>query len=278
MLTCYVYRQYGAQDILLISWDLQTGGFVSVIGRPKSLGKGLMGKPTVAYSMDGQMVGAFHWYHNASMICIYDIISGVHTHSHWLGSPFSNGGPISDDIWTHGESIRFVTAGPATMTIWEAGFASGAAPTEVETMSSPEDVRSVVPSDNAVGGLTGRVRFLPTSRRLAIAHNNKVLVWDTRNSMLSCTDTDRRPMMTFSSDGHFFEYRTAGPEIHLWKESYTGYRLCGKFTPAPNIPRRSSPLMDTRLSALVTARSGYGIQKASPPPLSIFLPQLPNTL
>ena len=252
MLTCFSYNICDVLETFLISWDLQTGGVVSLIRHEKP-GSLLVGKPSIAYSKNGQMVGAFHWYHSASMIYIYDIISGVHTHSHLLGSPFLSVGPISNDIWTHGESFRFVTAGPATMTIWEVGFAPGAAPTDFETLPIPMDVRSAVLSDITVDELTGRVRFLPTSHRLAIVHNKKVLVWDTRNykSMLSCTDTSVCPRMSFSSDGHFFAYSTTQSEIYLWKESHTGYILYEKFTSRAEHP---TPLLSPSGNSIV----GFG--------------------
>jgi len=133
---------------------------------------------------------------------------------------------VSNNIWTHGESLRFATVGPTTITIWEVGFASESPPTEVETLPVPDSVRTAIPFREPKY-IPEQVQFLPASCRLAIIHQGKVLVWDTRNykSLLSQTDTRCCPGMSFSSDGRFFACSTTGYEILLWKESPTGYVL-----------------------------------------------------
>ena len=144
----------------------------------------------------------------------------MHSHSLRRGTPLPN-------IWSHGEILRFITVDVTIIIIWEVGFTSGAAPTEVETLPAPDAFYT-----------HQRVwaRFFPTSWRLALTFTDKVLVWDVRNSkyLLRCTDakfdgpvsfSDGRT--SFSSDGRFFACSTTGSDIYFWKESPTGYLLRG---------------------------------------------------
>ena len=265
VLTCF--SDGGCSDeTFLISWDLQTGGTVSIIKRQGQ--KPTMGNPSVTYSMDGKMVGVFYWCRSTSAILIYNVISGVHMHSYWFNSSlvtrnaFFNDGPVSNDIWTHGESLRFVTARAKTIVIWELGFTSGPIPTEIETIPVSGDVESAVLScNNSTGGLMEQVRFLPTSCRLAIARAEKVLVWDLRNSISllhnSGTDVKYHPRRSFSSDGRFFACSTTGSEILLWKESPTGYALHGTLTPGTE---HSTPLLSPNGESIVAFGGGTTIR------------------
>jgi len=234
------------------------------------------------------MVGVCYWYCDFAVISIHDVVSGVHMHSHSLGTPFavgdlypndgsasddgsvsesgsvsdsslvsrkklapnnspvsnkspvsvSSNGQVSNDIWTHGKSLRFATLGLTTITIWEVGFTSETPPTEVETLSVPNDIRSAMPPHIDYPDLAERVQLLPASCRLVIAHQGKVLVWDARNSksLLSQTDTRCSPRMSLTSDGRFFACSTTGYEIHLWKDSPTGYVLHGTLASSNGIP------------------------------------------
>jgi len=247
-------RPYGP---FLITWDLQTGGTVSIIrwqGREYTTGN-----PSVAYSVDGEMVGVFRRC-VPSVILIFNVITGVQVHSYSLNDllaarMFHNDGPDSNVIWTHGESLRFAIAGEKTVATWELGFTSRSTPTEIEIISVSDDVESAVFSRNdSTGGRARKVRyrFLPTSCRLASFRAEKVLVWDLRNSTSllhdNSPDIKYHPRMSFSSDGRFFACSTAGSEIHLWKESLTGYTLHGMLTPGTEY---STPLLSPNGESIV---------------------------
>ena len=238
------------QELFVVSWDLQTGGITSLIKHQGSDGQYIAGKPCIAYSGNGKMVGVFYWYYHSTMILVHDVVSGVFLHSHLVGSPFSKGGPISNDIWIHGESLRFATAGRTTITIWEVGFASGSAPTELETISVPEDVLSAMPRHIDYDNFTERVRFLPASYRLAIAHQGQVVVWDTKNYklLLSRMDIKCRPRMSFSLDGRFFACSTVESAIYLWRESPTGYIL---HETLESSARSSTPLLSPNGDSII---------------------------
>jgi len=174
------------------------------------------------------MVGVFYYHGDTKTnIFICDVASGVRMYSHSLGGDI----PIRNDIWTHGESLRFTTADATTITIREVGFTSGVAPTEVETLPNP---------DGFNGSKRTGARLLPAPCRLALALEDKGLAREVRNSkcLLHCTDTGFRPRMTFSTDGRFFACSTTGSDIYLWKESPTGYILheilaSGAASPSP---------------------------------------------
>ena len=150
-------------------------------------------------------------YRITTNLSICDVASGVYMHSHSL-----DGGEIllPNNIWTHGESLQFVTAGAETITIWEVGFTSGATPTEVGTLP----ILDGFPIDGRGVG----VQFLPSPCRLAFfTEECGVQVWDARNSrcLLDCTDAEFYGGMSFSSDGRFFTCSGMESETYLWKES-----------------------------------------------------------
>ena len=204
------------KEPFVVSWDLQTGVVVGVI-RWQGPECDIRVHPldgesfTIAYSADGKMVGVLYCYRSVydnnritTTLSICDVASGVYMHSHSL-----NGGEIllPNNIWTRGESLQFVTAGAATMTIWEVGFTSGATPTEVGTLPIPKDVRGV--------------QFLPSPCRLAFFPRERgVRVLDPQNSkcLLNYTNAFFSGGMSFSSDGCFFTCSTRS-ETYLWKES-----------------------------------------------------------
>ena len=212
----------------VVSWELQRGGVASAIRLQRPELK-FYGSPSMAYSADGKMVGIHCRSRScASSILIYDVSSGVliHPHSHKENIPLKDSIWVyGDRIWTHGGSLRFVTADKTTITIWEVGFTSDATPTEVETLPTPDrfdDQWSVA-------------QFLHAPCRLALRREGRtrgrILVWDVRSSryLLECTDANFKKYTSFSSDGRFFACGTRGPDIYLWKDSPDGYVLHGIF-------------------------------------------------
>ena len=210
----------------VVSWELQRGGVASAIRLQRPELK-FYGSPSMEYSADGKMVGIHCRSRScASSILIYDVSSGVliHPHSHKENIPLKDSIWVyGDRIWTHGGSLRFVTADKTTITIWEVEFTSDATPTEVETLPTPDrfdDQWSVA-------------QFLHAPYRLALHHKDRtrgrILVWDVRSSryLLECTDANFKKYTSFSSDGRFFARGTRGPDIYLWKDSPDGYVLHG---------------------------------------------------
>ena len=155
-------------------------------------------------------------YSKDTEIFIFDVDSGTLIKSHLLNDIE----PLSNPIWTHGESLRFATADATTITIWEVEFDLGAIPTDVETLPAPDRFSDKRPEYPWIH---------PTPCRLAFVSQDGVIVWDVRDSryLLECTDTEFFSTMSFSSNGLFFACSTAGSEVYLWKESLTGYILHG---------------------------------------------------
>ena len=133
-------------------------------------------------------------------------------------------------IWTHGACLRFATVKPGSIAIWQVGFTSIHTLAEVESLPAPDDIGSE------------ESLFLPTRFRLAFVLGEAVLVWDARGSkfLLNFVDGDRPMGLSFSSDGHFFACGTIGQDIHLWKESPTGYVLHRKLV--SSIDKEKAPL------------------------------------
>ena len=203
----------------VVSWDLQTGGMVSTIRLPK---QGNVEGASITYSTDGKVVGVFYWCfddNKTADIFICDIASGLCMDSH----SFNNNTPLLKTIWTYGESLQFTTADAMTVTIWEVRFISGSTPTKVETFPAPDGLDYV----SEPQFLPTSCIFLPTPCLLALTFEDRLLVWDVRNTkcLLDCTDINFCDLkLFFSSNGGFFAC-SAINTIHLWKQSPTGYTL-----------------------------------------------------
>jgi WD40 repeat protein len=246
------------RKLCVVSWDLQTGGISSVIRWLAEGPRGVEGALSMTYSANGKMIGVSHYYF-PNLDCdifICDVASSVLMNSLSLKATR----PVSNLIWTHGESLRLATtANATTITIWEVG-SSDAIPTEVGTLPTPH-------------GFGQESSFLqydqlhPATCRFAFVHDKKIVVWDAQNSryLLECTDAKFYNKMSFSSDGRFFACKTMGSEIYLWKESPTGYMLHGIFTSTLSTPLltqngesilafhdRSIQLWRTRPSSILT--------------------------
>ena len=205
----------------LTSWDLQTGGPVSTIssGLDESYGRRI----SSTYSMDGKIFAvAYGDSHRLTSISTYDLLPRTHTCRYHA----PEGSMVS--IWTHGGCIRFAAVGPGSITIWEVGFTSTDAPTEVERLPVPGDL--------------GRLRvalFLPALSRLASVSDAGTMVWDARDSkLLLNVDDIVANTISFSSDGRFLACGTNSREVYIWKESGAGYELHKKFmTITQNLPK-----------------------------------------
>ena len=248
ILTCFSGDHTASQDreLYVVSWDLQTGGVITVTrwqGPARDSSGTLF--PSIAYSGDGKMVGVCYYgdqdpnYSEGFNIFICNVTSGTLIHSHSLGDTV----PLSNHIWTRGESLRFTTADATTITIREVGFISGAAPKEIEALPTPDGF------DNE------RPRFTqlhPTPCRLAFVSQDRIRVWDGQNSrfLLECADAEFGPSMSFSSDGRLFACSTAGSNVYLWKESPDGYILHGIL--ASNAGYGPTPLLAPNGKSIVT--------------------------
>jgi len=196
------------------TWDLQTGGQISATPSTPNTPPSWCFSST--YSMDGKIVAAAHrdlGNNAATTISTYDVLSGTHIYSHRISE-----GHVAAPIWTHGESLRFAVVNPGSITIWQVGFTSEHTLAEIESLPGPDDIDSE------------EHLFLPTLSRLAFTFQDseEVLVWDARDSKFllnfvggGCELGD----LSFSSDGRFFACGSDDQEVHLWKESPTGYVL-----------------------------------------------------
>jgi hypothetical protein len=100
-----------------------------------------------------------------------------------------------------------------SITIWELGFASRYEPTQVESLSIPDNFNS------------SSALIHPTLSRLAFTVSGGVVVWDCRESqyILECGDLGYLEEMYFSLNGSLFAYEDVDGAVYLWKESPTGY-------------------------------------------------------
>jgi len=228
------------QDNGSITWDLQTGGRVSVT--PSTLDTSPSWHFSSTYSMDGKIVATACKNSDIfadTAISTYDLISGTHVYSHRASE-----GRIIAPIWTHGEFLRFATVKPGSITIWEVAFTSEHTLAEIESLPSPDD--------------TGRDRlFLPTLSRLAFLLRGAVLIWDARDSklLLNFVGGGLLQGLSFSSDGRFFACGSCGQGVYLWKESPTGYVLHQKLVLSRPVDIRLTPLLSPDGESIIMSTS-----------------------
>ena len=254
------------RELFVISWDPQTGGVASII-RWQSPALSDTGTPSVTYSANGKIVGVYYCSDssNDSDVFTFDVASGALIQSYSINDT----APLSNLFWTHGESLRFATVDTVTITIWEVGFASGAARTEVETLPTPDGFDHEHKN----------VQLLPAPFRLAlIRQGGRVQVWNARNSryLLDCADANFSSRMSFSSDGRFFACSAAESDIYLWKESPAGYILHGILTSST---KYSIPLLARNGESIIAFR-GCAVRlwrtKDCPTPSSSILTRAPQ--
>jgi len=218
LLTWSGSSEMGSERRKYISWDLQTGVAVSAVSAEETFSYG-----PITYSACGTMFGVLSYIHGDLVISTYNVLSGTHICSHPI-----YGGSVSNEIWTQGECLRFTTISLRCITTWETRFSSTYVPTEVETLSIPDNCHN---PDSFLDH--------PTLPRLALVHKGRIRIWDTRDSRFLLDSSHAawvpRSHMSFSPDGRFFAYSYMTPErgsisIYLWKESHTGYVLHQKLT------------------------------------------------
>ena len=241
MLTAFYGNHLGSAGAV-VSLDLQTGGVVRTI-KWKEPCLTNAGNAQIMYSLNGKMVAVLSRDSYLSpTISIHDVVSGV-------SMPYIIHGARSDldlnsktshvyKIWTHGELLRFATAEPTGIIIWEVGFTSGAAPTEVESIPIPDNLIRTYVSRSRHQDDIKWAEFHPVSCRFAFADapggRGALIVWDARASECLLHNSDIHPhseFMSFSPDARFLACRTIGSEVYLWKESPTGYTLFEKLIP-----------------------------------------------
>ena len=175
-------------------------------------------------------------------IFICDIASSEHTHI----IDFSKG-YLPCGFWIQDTSLRLAVVnwaaakyrGANFITTWEVGFAPGATVTKVETLPTPEPVKSPVRFPQSFT----HPQSLPTPRLPVVScGTNNVLVLDAQTSkiLLHLQDIEKAQMTTCSAGGRFFACSIPGSGIYLWKDSPTGYMLHGKLPPPSFL---STPLL-----------------------------------
>ena len=227
------------REMLVASWDLQTGGIMGMTRRELPDMNPLIGA-YITHSTDGKMVAILRQSSYKSIaISIYDTVTCKYMHD-----VYTTGNTIFCGFWTHGKYIRLAAIGlmtggpgPTPITVWEIGFTPGATKTEVETLSIPESAKFLGSGGARLPQSIMHPRSPLAPRPVVLVYSTRpsdVLVWDAQNSkiLLHCQDTNHFGKSTFSSDGRFFACSTAKLEVHLWKESPIGYVLHGKLTPS----------------------------------------------
>ena len=203
-------------DDRIINWDLQTGAPCNVISE---LGQKLksFGIFSSACSNDGKVVAVLR-SHCCSCFFSYDLHS--QTYAGVMSVPE---GKITYPIWTHNEHFRFATVHRDSIRIWQSQFTLEHPSVEVESFPIPEEI-----------GYTVDFLFLPALSRLASIYGDSIQIWDVKASKLllkskfkpSISMNIQDPLeCSFSSDGRFFASINITSEVHIWKESPTGYVL-----------------------------------------------------
>ena len=226
------------------SWDLQTGIPMGTVSLAEAQKWGMYYYPFLfAHSMDGKALAVSNpSSSDPTLIDTYDISSGTHTCSYRAPE-----GCIISPLWTHGESLRFVTVKPGSVTTWEIALTSTQTPAMVESFPTPDEM--FIPECK-------NLLFLPTLSQLTFTVQPTVFVWDARDSRF-LLKSEPIPMVarhgthrvSFSSDGCFFVYTATPQEIHVCKRSPTGYVLHQKFT----FPWMMKPLLSPNGESIIAS-------------------------
>ena len=136
--------------------------------------------------------------------------------------------PITQ-IWTHDKYLRFATINRGSITIQQVEFTLIHPPTQVESFSIPNEV---------IGG--DEFLFFPALSRLTFTLKDTIQVWDVKASKLllklgAMQSLGYSSAYSSSSDSQFFAFATDAREVHVWKESPTGYMLHQQSPPLLNI-------------------------------------------
>ena len=193
----------------LISWDLQTGA-------PRGVISGNYSDLSSTHSNDGKMIAVAGEGFSDYSFSNYDLLSGT-----CVGPRDALKGKIVYPIWTHDEHFRFGTVNRDSIRIWKSPFTLRDPPVEVESLPVPDEI-----------GNARDFLFLPALSRLAFILKGSIQIWDAKASKLllesefkqrGVTFIPNPPNSSFSSDGRFFASANYDSEVHVWKESPTGY-------------------------------------------------------
>ena len=230
----------------LTSLDLQMGSSVSAFISAQTVDFRIGNFPSFAYSVDGKVIAVLDASPQLpAPISTFDLLSVTHTCS--LRAPE---GCIITPIWTHGESLRFVTLKPGSITVWEVSFTLGHTPELVQSLPAPDEV---------IDTGDGKFLFLPVLSQLAFTIRDTVFIWDTQNSRFllksrinPIPQTAGYPWMSFSSDGGFFLCTIGDQGVHVWKKSPIGYTLCQTLALPPH-SRSTRPLLSPNGKLIIAA-------------------------
>ena len=201
----------------VVTWDLQTGS--SVYTTLPDL-EDVDHRISSTYSTDGKMLA----------VAYSDIFDQVTLATHELSTTRTHlyrvpEGLLLSPIWTHGEFLRFATMKPESITIWQVEFTMTHPPEAVESFPTPDEI--------ADANTFTKLLFLPSPSRLAVILVFALSIWDVRYSKLLLDTNFDTHSWSFSSDGCFFAcVPSRTREVHLWKESPTGYVLHQKIAVA----------------------------------------------
>ena len=240
------------REVFVVNWDLRIGSVAGTIRWESQMAN--HPHRDIAYSATGKMVAVVRAGHDGSTtISICDVVSCEHLHDVQLPTNW-----VDCKFWSFGESLRVSTLGrmvSATseptpfITVWELGFTAGVV-SEVETLPVPAGIIVSKDDEMCFPQSVIHTQFPQAPRPVALVHHTPhtgVLVWDAQNSKILLHRYLKFIWdLTFSSDGRFFAYST-DTEVHLWKDSPTGYEFHGKL---------ASP---TEFSGLLLSTNGESI-------------------
>ena len=241
----------------VVTWDLQTGGSVHTTF-PSNLGE----NPYVlssTYSTDWKTLAVVYsdFPTKTTFVATHDL-STTRTHLYRVPE-----GRVLRPIWNHSECLRFATMKRGSITIWQVEFTLNHPPEMVESFPAPHEI--------ADAHEYAEFLFLPSLSRLAMPLFNRVFLWDVRYSKLLLKANFDARWLSFSSDGRFFACASLETrEVHVWKESPTGYVLHQKIaTVNPDTPSWLSPNGE---SILISPLSKIHLQHTKDP----ILPSRPT--
>ena len=185
---------YSSNGFILI-WDIQTGGVVREIEcdfYPASL----------AWSLDGRVVGVIRSEAGQADVITYDVASGRRLFTGLLYS--ENKSPRSEYLWAYKETFLVITT------------QSDLRPVVVVDIFEVQDILVNIHSFSLTA-LHPDISFSPTTCRISVSDGNVLRIFENWNSTYLLEETGWFKDHTFSSDGSLFAAFKDPNVVHLWK-------------------------------------------------------------
>ena len=193
-----------ASDVVIIIWDIQTGGVAKEIERRATT-------TSLVWSLNGGSICTIDFVDQGTFtVRTYDVSSGT------ISSPGTLRSWCNPHLWTADESFRVMTTVQSEYSVKAIDiFKVGYTLTKIESFS-PHGLPIIT-----------SMTFSPTTHRISVSGRNTLSISDVRSSENFLREKGHFSSHCFSSDGSLFAASQVNI-VFVWKYDSGHYTLCGK--------------------------------------------------